>query len=422
MLKKAISRFIFFILFIRVAFAQNITHSPYSVVGVGDIQYAGNAQQGAMGQVSQAIRKPYELNNLNPASYSALERTVIDVGVNYANGTIKSVNQTTNIENFTFAYFAFGFPISRKLGLGATFGLQPYSSIGYNLQSTTDYPGVDGASTNFTGRGGLSRFYFGSGINLNKNFSFGFNISYLFGQLQSTQVLMIPPSYNQFNLSDERKTTVGDFNWQFGLQYRKKINKDRILTAGLSYALGNQLNASRDNVVRTVLSDGLSTIDTISIANGEKGTIKLPYFLRGGIAFEKKDKWLITADGQYSNWKDFRAFGQSDSLKNCIGVNAGLSYMRNAFDYKHYLNRIEYRLGGRFDNGMLEVEGHNISQYGVSAGMGFPLGLKGASKVNITFEYYVRGRTAYNLIKEEYFKFTLGITFSDTWFIRSKYD
>jgi hypothetical protein len=110
-----------------------------------------------------------------------------------------------------------------------------------------------------------------------------------------------------------------------------------------------------------------------------------------------------------------------DSLQNSLGFNIGGSYIPNATDYKNYFNRVEYRAGLKYDGGNVIWADKNISSYGFSLGMGMPLG-KSKSKLNIAGEYYARGTTANNLIKEEYFRIVLGLNFSDRWFQRYKYD
>jgi hypothetical protein len=90
-------------------------------------------------------------------------------------------------------------------------------------------------------------------------------------------------------------------------------------------------------------------------------------------------------------------------------------------DYKNYFKRIEYRAGFRYDNGNIILSNTRISTYGLSVGMGMPLG-KSKSRINLSAEYFVKGTTNNNLIKEEYFRFILGLNFSDKWFQRYKYD
>ncbi|HNV52383.1 MAG TPA: hypothetical protein PKM28_05805, partial [Tenuifilaceae bacterium] len=59
------------------------TYSPYSRFGIGIMPNRGFTQNLGMGGVSQAIRNPYGINYLNPASYSAQDSMsfIFDFGV-----------------------------------------------------------------------------------------------------------------------------------------------------------------------------------------------------------------------------------------------------------------------------------------------------------------------------------------------------
>jgi hypothetical protein len=162
-------------------------------------------------------------------------------------------------------------------------------------------------------------------------------------------------------------------------------------------------------------------LDTIVHETDKAGNINMPLVVRAGMTLEKRDFWTIGADVTFSKWEDFRMFGSTDSLKNSLSVSLGGSIIPKYNDYKNYLKRVEYRAGLRYDNGSLSVYGKNIQLYGASVGLGLPLG-KSKSKVNMSFEYYVKGTKESNLLKEEYFRFVIGVTVSDKWFQRYKYD
>ncbi|MES2779843.1 MAG: hypothetical protein V4651_08070 [Bacteroidota bacterium] len=408
------------------AVAQNLTKSPYSIIGVGEMQFQGTSLQSAMGQIGQGLRKVSDINMLNPASYSGLKYTVIEGGLIYSQGTLSQNSTKSDIDNSSFTYFMFGLPVSVKHKMGVVLGLSPYSSIGYNVSTTTNYPYYP-ATTQMTGTGGLSKFNIGFGAQLIKGISAGVNLSYIFGQLNTDQKLIIPTEYNKFNVAETRSRIVNGSQLQGGLQYYKDFEKGfkkekYSFTAGASYTMAAALSGKQEYFVRTMpVGSTLGTKDTIAYTDSEKGKIELPYSFSVGLGLEKKDKWTVGMDVYSTNWSTYRSFGTTDSLHNSYGMNIGGSYTPNYMDYKNYFSRIEYRAGARFDGGNLILAGNSISSYGISLGAGLPLG-KSRSKLNITGEYYVKGTTNSNLIKEEYFRIVIGINFSDRWFQRSKYD
>lgn len=408
------------------SFAQNITKSPYSLIGIGDIHFLGTSQQQSMGQIGQGIRKSAEINALNPASFSGLKYTVIDGALFYSTGKLEKGKFSSDVDNASFSYFMFGIPLHTRLGWGLVFGLTPYSAIGYNVASVNQYNDFV-ATTQVIGSGGLSRFHLGSGIKLAKNLSLGVNMSYLFGQTTVLQNFIVPQQYNKMNLAESRNRIINGVQWQVGTQYHKDFElgtrKDKYtFVAGATYTANAKLSAREEYFMRsTGIGQTTGVLDTIQYNESNKGFIELPYALSGGLSFEKKEKWFLGSDLTFTNWTSYNAFGFNDSLKNSMSISIGGSFIPKATDYKHYYNRIEYRLGVKYDNGNVFLAGKKIATRGVAAGFGLPLG-KSKTRLNLSIEYYVRGTLENSLIREDYFRFTLGVNFSDKWFQRYKYD
>jgi hypothetical protein len=406
--------------------AQNLTRSPYSIIGVGDVQFQGTSLQSAIGQVGQGLRRVSDINMLNPASYSSLKYTVIDGGVLYSQGVLTQGSKKSDIDNSSFTYFMLGLPVSLKHKMGLVFSLTPYTSTGFNVSTSEVYPYYT-ATTQMVGTGGLSKFTGGFGSQVAKNLSAGINVSYIFGQLQTEQLFLIPDQYGKFNVRDTRNRIVGGTQLQGGVQYHKEyekgVKKEKYaFTIGATYGLSAALKGKQERFVGTLaVGSSVYPKDTIYYNDAEKGAIDLPYSFSFGGTWEKKDVWMIGADINTTNWSTYRSFGKVDSLQNSFGVNIGGSYVPNYMDYKNYFNRIEYRAGARFDAGNLILSDQAITSYALSLGMGLPLG-KTKSKLNIAGEYFVRGTTNSNLIKEEYLRIVIGLNFSDRWFQRYKYD
>ena len=86
-MQKIIKRFsiilIIMIFTYNQSFSQINTSSPYSRFGIGDIENQALGRSLALGGTSVGIRLPYEINIINPASYSALpvQTFIFQVGV-----------------------------------------------------------------------------------------------------------------------------------------------------------------------------------------------------------------------------------------------------------------------------------------------------------------------------------------------------
>lgn len=424
-------RFIFLLVIVVVGVqtnAQNLTQSPYSVIGMGESHFSGNNQISGMGQTAQGYRRQFEINTLNPASYSSLQQTVFEVGYLYSSGTLNSSSTSTKIDNASFAYFNLGIPISIKHGISLIAGLQPYSSIGYNVSSSQPYQAEPDSptyigTTQLQGRGGLSKFMIGTSYRLHKNLSVGVNINYLFGTMERNQQLSFDTVNYKFNIAQERKYIVNDFFYQLGFQFHKSLSEKYKLNIGLTYSMQSSLSSRYDFTTRALGWGGTApfTLDTIDYTTNTKGTIILPQSIKAGFAFEKKGVWMIASDLNYTEWTAYKSFGVGDNLKNSTSVSFGGSWIPNQYATKGYLNKMEYRAGVRYDNGNVQLYSKNISSYALSAGLGFPLG-KTKSKLNASFEYISKGTTSSSLIREDLFRLIIGVTFSDQWFVRYKYD
>ena len=84
-----------------------------------------------------------------------------------------------------------------------------------------------------------------------------------------------------------------------------------------------------------------------------------------------------------------------------------------------YYKRITYRAGLRYDVSGLVVNNKEINNFGITFGLGLPLGTS-FSNLNLGFELGKRGTTDANLIEESYFKVNVGLSLNDRWFQQRK--
>jgi hypothetical protein len=420
---------------LQTAISQNLTLSPYSIFGPGELQFMGNASNLAKGRVSQGIRRPYEINSLNPASYSALKNTIIEAGFAQNNGTIKSASSSAEVTTVGFSYVNFGIPLSEKRGWGLSFGLMPYSSIGYKVvadssvqQDTFKMP----ITNTFIGKGGLTKFYIGMGCKIYKDslrsLSLGVNVGYIFGNLNSTTQALFPIDYLKFNIEESNNRYTGGLVFDYGLQFEQKIGKKTSAVVGASMNVRTELSSTRQYVLRSLAIGGGSRNgrDTALSTDNESGSMTLPMGLKAGLSVNHNDKFLLAADVEYTEWSAYKTTWPSsgssgDALRNSLAFAFGGSYTQDVNDYNNFLKRVEYRAGFRYEQSNIIINNNGVDLMGISAGLGLPMG-KSRSKVNVSFEYLKRGTTSNNLIQEDYYRLILGITFADRWFVRYRYD
>lgn len=403
------------------ASSQNTSNTPYSQFGLGQVLNNSSAINIGMGGLKNGLRYDNAINISNPASLSALRYTTYEAGV-FSNFT-KFNSNTASAQrlNAGMSYIKVAFPVSNKLGL--SFGLVPLSGIGYESRVQTTLS--DTPVTNvYKGDGGLNQFYIATSYEIIKGLSLGVNANYLFGSINRSKANEFPDSLNFYNIRQTNSTYIGSILMNFGLQYTRNLNKDRYVTFGLTGNTNTSLNATRSTLSkRYVLSPtGFeATVDTVENTEDKKGKILFPMLTSFGASYGKNNQFMIAADISMGQWSNLELYGVKQNLKNTMDVSLGGFYIPKYNAVGNYFKLIEYRLGVNYANSYVSINGEDINQYSVNWGFGLPLP-RSASRINLAFEYGMRGTKNAGLIQEEFFNVHLGLNFCDKWFLKRKYD
>jgi len=397
--------------------------SPYSRFGIGDLSDNNNAWNSSMGEIGFGVRSNYHVNYSNPASYTAFDSTsfLFEGGAMASLVTLTSNVQSASRNYATLGYLVFGMPVTKWWR--TSFGLLPFSDVGYSVENIDYVKSIGTIDRFYTGSGGINRLYWGNGFKLFKNLSIGFNVSYLFGSMDRQAKAIFPDSIYFINMKVDNYVTVSDIYLNYGIQYQINLKHDMRMVLGAVFATNSAINAKTDMLAQTYFQNTAGTEfpkDTIEKTVGYKGTILIPAMFGLGISLEKPDNWLVGADFRWQNWKKFKAFGLSDSLVNSFQVNAGAELVPSYESYTNYLKRIRYRLGFLYNSTYLELRGQHLNEYAFTIGFGLPLrGVK--TMLNLGAQIGSRGTTNASLIKESYFKFIIGFSIYERWFVKRKY-
>ncbi len=423
--------FAFFSLLLAKADAQSISKSPYSRYGLGDILDNSIAQSQALGGVSQGFRSSTWINYSNPASYSSLELSTFQTSVNLSITEQSTAASTQKVKNGNLASLAFGIPL--KKGWGLSFGLLPFSSIGYKFSNFSTAPNGEEVQYLYNGSGGLNKVFLGTGISpfINKSdsswlkgFSLGINASYIFGNMTYERRAIFTDANTQLNnLRDIDYFKIGDFDLDYGIQYRANLKKKWSLISGITLSTATKLHAEHSGLGQTytVINDFESAKDTVYSFQNVKGNIQMPTRLGFGILANKSDKLMIGADFKTQDWSKFSSFGVKDSLNNSNSISLGVQYIPNPSSGRGFWKHVQYRAGVNYSTTYLKIRNTLLTQQSVNFGAGFPI-IKSLSTLNVAFQYGVRGTTTDNLVKEKFYGLSVGLTFSDKWFIKRKFD
>jgi len=409
--------------------AQVTTSSPYSRFGLGNIKGSLLPQFRAMGGISTAVNSVTGFNNINmqnPASYSAVTLTTIDVGMSAGLTSLSRNNLTETSFNSTFSHLAFAVPVSRRSAL--SFGILPYSDLGYTYRNTVkiDTTNVDQL---YEGEGGLSKAYIGYGYRIGDHLRIGANAEYIFGNLLTTRATEYA-SAGAINAKLQNKNSVGGLNYSYGIQYDFNVGKKTSMTLGYSGSNSGKLNSTQTfyatQYSRDANGNENTALDTLSSVDNGKSNLTLPLTHNFGISIKQSDKWLIGADFRMSKWAATSINNINSGLQDSWGASLGGQWTPDATSYNSYMKRVDYRLGFSYDKTYIQINNQDIKQMGASLGFGFPLPSANAGsafyKINFTTEVGQRGTLNNNLVKEQYINFHLGFTLNDTWFRKYRVD
>jgi hypothetical protein len=397
----------------------------------------------AMGGIGTAINRINGYNSINPsnpASYAKINLTTIDAGL-YANRlSLKQNGQGSASDgNFGINHITFAVPTSRNSAL--SFGLMPYSQLGYNYrQSIPNFGTGSAADTNvvnylYTGEGGLTKAHIGYGVTLFKHLSIGANLTYLFGELKHTQATEIPKLIGTLNSRIEDNNSIGGLSYDYGLQYNIDFTPDRHLILGYSASANSKLSSQNSYIVSqyTLDNSGVANLPVDSLINrqGTQTKIQLPQINRFGVSYQYDTKFLVGADYTMGKWSGLTIGGVNQGLRDSKTFNIGGQFTPEIDAIGNYWATIDYRLGFMANQSYLTVNNAtgggttNITSNAVTFGFGLPLRPYYRNtyyKVNLSVEIGQRGTLSNGLIKENYVNIRLGFTLNDRWFQKLKFD
>ncbi len=397
--------------------AQNTgTTSPYSKYGYGLLNDNATSAQRSMGGVGYAMNSGRQINVMNPASYASIDTLtfLFDMGVDMT--TVWSKENGTSAKDFGggLDYITMQFPLGKRMG--GSFGLLPYSSVGYSFGSEIAH-----GTNSRQGYGGLNQLYLGLSGRIIDGLTVGTNISYLFGTTVNDMYAYTDAGSTSLF---ERVMQVRDWHIQLGVQYSMNFDKKNRATVGLVYTPGKTLLGHTWGVKYDITSDAKA--DTIGYTS-LRDKYSLPDTWGIGLNYQWDNKLMAEVDFTYQGWKNAKTSPlvndkgdvvfEPSKYDNRWKIAAGVQYTPNMRG--NYVQRMNYRIGGFYNHDYILVGENNLRDYGVSIGFGFPT-MKSKTVINLGFEYRHRQANPNPLIKEDYFNITLGVNFNELWFWQNK--
>jgi long-subunit fatty acid transport protein len=409
-----------FLFLTLISFAQQGTSSPYSFYGIGDVKFKGTAENRAMGGLT-IFTDSIHLNFQNPASYSNLKLTTFSLGGTYLTTDLSTNSQSEKARRTAIDYLAVGLPLG-KFGVG--FGLMPFSSVGYNIQSTVAATGTNPQEIKqYSGSGGINKVFFGLGYSLSKKLSIGVDYSYNFGKIQTYSFRFIEGI--QYGSREKNLSDINGGTLTAGLNFNTPINTKINGFASLTYSPDSKLSSSNSRNIATIQysSTGTEILVQPLDVNVDNTTIVLPSKLAFGFGVGESKKWMLGTEITFQKSSNMgNRFNDINNVnyENSTRYSLGGFYIPNYNAFSKYYEKIIYRAGLRYENTGLIINNTSIKDYGINAGVGLPL-IGVFSNINVGFEYGQRGTTSANLVQENYTNITIGLSLNDKWFQKRRF-
>ena len=144
---------------------------------------------------------------------------------------------------------------------------------------------------------------------------------------------------------------------------------------------------------------------------------------RIGLGIGEKKKWFIGAQRNLTKSATFsNDFFKRENIqyRDAKRWAVGGFYIPNYASFTSFWSRVVYRFGFRSEQLSLIVNNIPLTETGISFGVGLPLG--GLSNANVGLEISQRGQEESGLIKETLIALRIGLSLSDRWFIKRKYN
>jgi len=405
------------LLLISVGMYGQNTISPYSIFGIGEINYRGEGRNMGMGNSGIGLRSEVSLNSLNPASLTTIGQKSfgIDLGIDMKYSQLENRYKSVNFLNGNLSWLQIAFPINSILSMG--FSIHPKSNVGYTISTikylegtTTSYP------VNYTGTGGLSEISNTIGLKLWKHLSVGVTSSVSWGQMNRVETDN-PQISGVTSIDQTDKINYSGFSFKPGFQFYHKLSKKIDFTLGGIAEFYTPMNSTVQEVISKVTTSSSGTISDVT----EKGSpLHLPPLFGVGTSLGFNGKTILAFDYTRCDWRN-GSIGLSPEklvLDNTYHLGLEFSPKYDAFIMKQ---AIKYRLGASYESGYLNFNGLTISGYSMSLGLSVPL-RKEKSSINISLEAGQYGRTENQLIKETYAKLNLSFNLWEWWFIPQRYE
>lgn len=417
---KAVLVFLFMALSMPI-FSQTILNSPYSYIGMGEVDPNIAPSQLAMGGIGVSSSNGIYVNTQNPALLARNRYTTFEAGINVEYKNMQDYRQKQSLFGGNYKYLMLSVPVSNRWTL--SFSLSPYSSIQYETRSyrRLNVLGLDSLIYNYAGNGNISKVSISNGVRIGKGLYLGLETNVLFGNVIRGVGTQNMTDGQYYKVQLERRVDYGGFAFKAGAAYQARLKKDLFLNIGATMDLTSQTSATEISRFVTYDLSGLNLVNADTVGKSTPFTQYLPVTTKFGVSLEKPAKWMVGIDYSSTNWSNIDNFlGNSQRLPRTHRIAVGGEITPDFEAVSNYFKRVIYRFGANYATTPYSIlnTGSYAVEKNLTFGMGFPL--RNLSYINLSYQIGTRGNISRNGLEEQFHRLTLGLTLSDLWFIKQR--
>jgi hypothetical protein len=409
----------------HLTFAQGIGNNPLSVFGLGQPFNETNAPQSSMGGLGLAVSTGLWVNSINPALLATNRFTVFEMGTLFQAKNLRDAQYSQGVFSGNLSNINLTIPMSERWTM--QLGIRPQSYVDYDIFAERRIQGLgDTLFYNYRGSGGINRVSLANGVRVGKSFYVGVEAAYQFGVINRSSDAQNINDRQGYIVSLSERYNYSSVALRMAVTYRTKLTEKLLFNVATSYDFGHDPAASRFRTfdLRNSLNQLVALQDTLS-NEIDAGKTSLPGTFRVGVAFEKpyqhKKSFISSLDFSYTPWSQYlNYFGQKEPLRDSYTLAWGFEYTPDFQAINGLLRRTHYRFGINYTQTPYQHGGRQVSDLGVSFGLGIPI--RNLSFMNVGMTLGSRGFIENQGIQENYGRIYLGFTLSDQWFRKYRID
>jgi len=431
-------------------FAQ--TNSPYSAAGIGEHVGSNSPVFSGIGNHSVTYAMPSVLNTSNPATYSYLRHQfpIFSIGMNTRlstnhNNGVKEFNNSTAISEI-----AFGLSFAKRFGLA--FGIKPIYRKSYNISSTEPLLS-DSVRYDYIGTGSVNKAFIGLSFNIfNKEvfkWSVGGNVGGVFGTVQDERRSSVVSPTTKAGGLEITSQSLRSFHYDLGTLVQFKLKKANTFTIGATMEPIQKIKSTFNQSLGYSPTDVTvpSTYQYLSGTGDIKGKIQFANNYSVGLSYarliktvkrdgnERVSHLMIMAGYNAAEWSKYNDnFADStrvNNLSNSSGFNVAVQFIPQAIStgsiLPKFFNRTNYRVGYYSTTLPYLMNGVQLNEWAVTAGLGMPILVdkRVDSSIQLGVGYGKRGTTT-DALSQSFVTVNVGIfvapSLNDRWFVKRKLD